>query len=150
VISAALIAVSGLLLARIWKLRIYHEHMLVYIVPNRALLAARLVAKAKRHGVDVKLSSRPYGALDAIHLVDQPNDIDMALIPGGVALHSYPNARQVAALGLEPLHLLVRAELAEGGLRGEGLMSGIVSLVNDTRNSLERIAPAVQSDHTTD
>jgi hypothetical protein len=33
-------------------------------------------------------------------------------------------------------------EFADGGLKGEGLMSGIVSLVNDTRSSLERLAPA--------
>jgi hypothetical protein len=33
-------------------------------------------------------------------------------------------------------------DFAEGGLRGEGLMAGIVSLVNDTRNSLARLSPA--------
>jgi hypothetical protein len=32
-------------------------------------------------------------------------------------------------------------DFASGGLRGEGLMSGIVSLVNDTRASLARLAP---------
>jgi len=37
-------------------------------------------------------------------------------------------------------------DFAEGGLRGEGLMSGIVSLVNDTRNSLDRLAPAGRSE----
>jgi hypothetical protein len=30
-------------------------------------------------------------------------------------------------------------DFAEGGLKGEGLMAGIVSLVNDTRKSIEKI-----------
>jgi hypothetical protein len=30
-------------------------------------------------------------------------------------------------------------DFADGGLKGEGLMSGIVSLVNDTRRSIDRI-----------
>jgi hypothetical protein len=33
-------------------------------------------------------------------------------------------------------------DFAEGHLKGEGLMSGIVSLVNDTRSSLERLSPS--------
>jgi len=33
-------------------------------------------------------------------------------------------------------------DFAEGGLKGEGLMSGIVALVNDTRRSLERLSPS--------
>jgi hypothetical protein len=31
-------------------------------------------------------------------------------------------------------------DFAEGGLKGEGLMAGIVALVNDTRDSLARVA----------
>ena len=115
-VSAALIALGGLLLARSWKARTYHVNMLVDQAPTRALLATRIAAEGKKHGVDIKLSSRPFASLDALDLVDTPNDIDMALIPGGVALRSYPNARQVVALGLERLHLVARAELAEGGL----------------------------------
>ena len=33
-------------------------------------------------------------------------------------------------------------DFAEGGLKGEGLMSGIVALVNDTRCSIDRIGRA--------
>ena len=29
--------------------------------------------------------------------------------------------------------------VAEGGLRGEGLMAGIIALINDARNSMERL-----------
>ena len=36
----------------------------------------------------------------------------------------------------------VLKDFAEGGLKGEGLMSGIVALINDTRASLDRLAPA--------
>ena len=53
-----------------------------------------------------------------------------------------PAARR-AYLEERLLDLKCRAlqDFANGGLRGEGLMSGIVSLVNDTRASLARLAP---------
>ena len=36
-------------------------------------------------------------------------------------------------------------DFAEGGLKGEGLMSGIVALVNDTRCSIDRIGRAEEA-----
>ena len=36
----------------------------------------------------------------------------------------------------------VLKDFAEGGLRGEGLMAGIIALINDTRESLAGIATA--------
>jgi len=91
-------------------------NMLIDLDPNRALVADRLAREAKRHGLEVELSSQPYGALEAIELVDSPNPIDLALVPGGVASRDYANVRQVAALSPEPLQLLVRPELADEGL----------------------------------
>jgi hypothetical protein len=38
-------------------------------------------------------------------------------------------------------------DFAEGNLRGESLVSGIISLVNDTRNSLERLSALDEPAH---
>ncbi len=118
VASAALVGLGGFVLARGWKPRTYRVNMLTDLIPNRALLARRIASEAKRHRLDVELTGRPVGALEALELVDTPNPINLALVPGGVARRDYPNVRQVSALALEPLHLLVRAELAGNGLAG--------------------------------
>jgi hypothetical protein len=73
--------------------------MLIDLEPNRALLAERIAAEARRHGLEVARSSRPHGALEAIELVDEPNPIDLALVPGGVARREHANVRQVDPVG---------------------------------------------------
>jgi TRAP-type uncharacterized transport system substrate-binding protein len=93
-------------------------NMLVDLDPNRALVAQRLEQEAVRHHLHIRLSPRPCGALEAIDLVDKPNPIDLALVPGGVEGRKYPAVRQVAALSPEPLQLLVRADLLGQGIRG--------------------------------
>jgi TRAP-type uncharacterized transport system substrate-binding protein len=108
----------GVLLTWSWWPRTSKVNMLVDLDPNRALLAERIAAEAKRHGLQINLSSQAYGSLDAIELIDEPNPIDLALVPGGVARRTYANVRQVTALAPEPLQLLARAELAPQGVRG--------------------------------
>jgi TRAP-type uncharacterized transport system substrate-binding protein len=115
-LGVALIIVGVLLLWRPWERQTYRVHMLVDLDPNRALLAERLAREAGRHGLVVELSSQPYGSLEAIELVDLPNPIDLALVPGGVAGREYANVRLVTALASEPLQLLTRAELAPKGV----------------------------------
>jgi TRAP-type uncharacterized transport system substrate-binding protein len=117
-LGVALIAVGGVLLVRPWGKRTCRVHMLIDVDPNRALLAARIAEEARRHGLEVHLSREPYGSLDAIELVDRPNPIDLALVPGGVARREYDNVRQVTALSPEPLQLLTRAGLAPQGVVG--------------------------------
>jgi TRAP-type uncharacterized transport system substrate-binding protein len=108
--------VVGVLLWASWTPRSYKVHMLIDLDPNRALVAKRIAREAPRHGLEVELSTKPYGALDAIELVDLPNPIDLALVPGGVVRRDYANVRQVAALSPEPLQLLVRADQAADGV----------------------------------
>ena len=43
---------------------------------------------------------------------------------------------------LTDLKCKVLQDFAEGGLRGEGLMAGIIALINDTRESLAGMVPA--------
>jgi TRAP-type uncharacterized transport system substrate-binding protein len=116
--SLGLIGVGGWLMAHAMRPVSYRVNMLTDDVPNRFLLARRIAESATRHGLDVQLSSRSYGAIEALDLVDRPNPIDLAMVPGGVLDHTYPRVRQVTALTIEPLHLLVRPELAAHGLSG--------------------------------
>jgi TRAP-type uncharacterized transport system substrate-binding protein len=115
-LGLALAIAGGLLLWRPWERRTYRVHMLVDLDPNRALLAERIAREARRHNLVVELSSQPCGSLEAIELVDLPNPIDLALVPGGVAGREYANVRLVTALAAEPLQLLTRAELAPKGV----------------------------------
>ena len=115
-VSLGLVLLGGMLLARSWKPRHYQLQMLTDLVPTRNLLARKIAEEARRQGLQVELSSKSCGALEAINLVDQPNPVDLCLVPGGVKERDYPNVRQITALMREPMHLLVRAELAEGGL----------------------------------
>jgi hypothetical protein len=115
-LGVVLIAIAGCLLMRPWGARTRHVNMLTDIDPNRAVLGERIAAEARRHGLAIALSSQPCGSLEAIDLVDLPNPIDLALVPGGVARRTYANVRQVVALSPEPLQLLTRADLASGGM----------------------------------
>jgi hypothetical protein len=114
----AFFALGWTVLSGAWMPRVCHMNMLVDLNPNRALLAEKIAAAGKAHGVVVELLGRPVGSLEAIELLDTPNPTDVALVSGGVTRRSYPNVRQVLALGVESLHLLVRADLAEAGLAG--------------------------------
>ncbi len=115
-LGVVLTAIGSWWWLRSWGNRTYQVHMLIDIDPNRALLAQRIAAEARRHHLNVELSSQPVGSLEAIELVDLPNPIDLALVPGGVARREYANVRQLVALSPEPLQLLTRAELASGDL----------------------------------
>src|SRR5262249_41600065 len=115
-VGLALVAAGCWLLLHSRAASTSRVNMLIDLEPNRALLAERVAAEARRHGLEVALSSRPHGALEAIELVEEPNPIDLALVPGGVARRHHANVRQVAALSPEPLQVLARAELAPGGV----------------------------------
>jgi hypothetical protein len=79
--------------------------MLVDTEPNRQVLVRRTAAEARKRGRVIELSARVYPSLEALKLVNDPNPIDMALVPEGVGgPDRFSNVRQVAALGIAPLH----------------------------------------------
>lgn len=117
-LGVGLIAIGTVLLLRPWVRRTYHVNMLIDLNPNRALLAERIAREARAYNLEIELSSQPYSSLDAIELVDLPNGLDLALVPGGVARRDYANVRQVTALSQEPLQLLTRADLTPAGVTG--------------------------------
>jgi hypothetical protein len=103
----------------------YRLNMLVDTEPNRQVLARRIAAEARRRGLVIELSPRAYPSLESLKLVDAPNPIDLALVPEGVArADQFPNVRQVAALGVAPLHVMVRSELYESAARSLGALRG--------------------------
>jgi hypothetical protein len=130
VASLGLLVLGIYVLTRPKKSGEYTLKMLTDLLPGRRRLAERIAAEARLHGLEVKLSARPYGALEELGLVNATNDIDVAIVPGGVGKGQFSEVRQVTALSVEPLHLLVKFELqAEASkslrvLRGKRVNTG--------------------------
>ncbi len=97
---------------------------------SRHSMAESLAAEAVRYRVVLKLVETA-GSEQALDRVNS-RSIDLALVQGGLGVGDRPNVRQVAALHVEPLHLLVKKELAEGvgrsleALRGKSVNLGEV------------------------
>src|SRR5947209_1971596 len=77
--SLGLVGLGGTLLVRSWKPRTLKLHMLTDLALNQAMVGQQIAAHARRHGLEIELSTRPVGAFDALELVDTPNPIDLAL-----------------------------------------------------------------------
>jgi len=75
----------------------------------RHQIAERLAGEAVSHGVNFRLvaASGSREVLDRI----EAHKLDVAFVQGGLDPSLHPHVRQVAALHVEPLHLLVRPEL---------------------------------------
>jgi TRAP-type uncharacterized transport system substrate-binding protein len=73
-------------------------------------LAARTADAAEKRGLAIQLTSASHSLDEVLDLVNA-REVDLGLIPGGQSAVSLPNVRQVAALDVDPLHLLVKQEL---------------------------------------
>jgi TRAP-type uncharacterized transport system substrate-binding protein len=82
------------------------------VCPLRSELAKRICAEVCNAGVI--LDAVPETNSDAICEAVDAGKLDVGLVLGGFPQDSHPNVRQVATLGVEPLHLLVRGELLDG------------------------------------
>src|SRR3954462_14456225 len=110
--------------------------MVIDTEPNRQVLARRIAAEARNRRLGLALPPRAHPSLQSLKLVDAANSIDLALVPEGVGPpDQFPNVRQVAALGVAPLHVMVRPELYESAalslaaLRGKRINCGSTSSV---------------------
>jgi hypothetical protein len=92
--------------------------MTIGTTPRIVLLAEQLRTEGTRHHLDIVLTAKEYGTLDALEEVDSPSEIKFALVAGGVTTRDYPHVRTVTSLAKEYLHLLVKRELAEKGISG--------------------------------
>jgi hypothetical protein len=117
-VSVALFVFGTHQLVHLGRPATYRLNLLVDPALNRQVLARRIAAAAGKRGLVIELSSEAYKSLESLKLVDTPNPIDMALVPEGVGgPDRFPNVRQVAALGIASLHVMVRPELYEAAAR---------------------------------
>jgi hypothetical protein len=122
--------VATIALTRSARTRTHQVHMVTDLVPFRKALAEQIRAEGRRHHLDLILTSKHHGALEALKEVDSAGEIKLALIPGGITAGEYPTVRTVTTLTSEPLHVLVRPDLAEkgfAGLRGKRINIGPVT-----------------------
>ena len=75
----------------------------------RHLIAMRLKEDAAAHSLILSIEGTK-GSVDTLNLVDA-GQLDLGLVQGGLDFRSHPHVRQVAALHVEPLHLLVKKEI---------------------------------------
>jgi TRAP-type uncharacterized transport system substrate-binding protein len=121
--AVLVIAVTGCLVAAVALLRTsprrtHTIQMTTDTMGRTVLLAEQIRVEGARHHLDVVLTSKEYGTLDALEEVDSPSKNKFALVVGGVTSREYPHVRTVTALAKEHLHLLIKRELAEKGIFG--------------------------------
>jgi TRAP-type uncharacterized transport system substrate-binding protein len=73
-------------------------------------LAAQTAEAAEKRGLAVRRTTGSH-TLDKVLELVNTREVEMGLIPGGYNAAHFPNVRQVAALDVVPLHLLVKQEL---------------------------------------
>jgi TRAP-type uncharacterized transport system substrate-binding protein len=121
--TVLVVAITGCLFAALALLRpsarrTHEVHMTTDTMRGTVMLAERIRAEGRPHHLDIVLTAKEYGTLDALDEVDSPSENQFALVVGGVTNRDYPHVRTVAALANEHLHLLVKRELAEQGIFG--------------------------------
>ena len=107
----------------------------------RHLLAQALAEQARRRGVF--LDQQPTaGSEEALDRVDS-GALHLALVQGGLDVGPRRNVRQVTALGVEPLHLLVKEELHPDVSRHLGALRGRVVNLGEPESGTHALASAV-------
>jgi TRAP-type uncharacterized transport system substrate-binding protein len=102
----------------------------------RHRIALRLVSEARRHGIEIDLSPMA-GSKAALDRVDS-GQLQIALVQGGLDPDGWRNVRQVTALNIEPLHLLVKPEIFSEVARDLAVLRGkVVNLGKDNSGTYE-------------
>ena len=83
-VSVALFVFGAHQLVHLGRPATYRLNILVDPALNRQVLARRIAAEARKRSRVIELSARVYPSLEALKLVNDPNPIDMALVPEGV------------------------------------------------------------------
>jgi TRAP-type uncharacterized transport system substrate-binding protein len=131
-----------------------------YLHRNDPLLTADVVSKLARLGAGIgyflwgvialwgflrlrnlRRFESYYSEIGQIERIARGLEEDPAAPTDVPSLRSYPEGR------LTTLKCRVLKDFAEGGLKGEGLMAGIIALINDTRESLAGLVTAQEGAH---
>jgi hypothetical protein len=110
--------VAALALFRLSASPMHRLSMTTDTTPRTVLLGEKLRAEGAHHHLDIVLTAKEYGTLDALEEVDSPSEIKFALVVGGVTTRDYRHVRMVTTVAKEHLHLLVKRELAGKGIPG--------------------------------
>jgi TRAP-type uncharacterized transport system substrate-binding protein len=110
---------------------------------ERHHLAEMFRAEAATRGVELDLR----GTAGAEEALDQVNSrqLDCAFVSGGLSLADRPNVRQVATLHVEPLHLLVKKDLAGKVTERLTALEGRTVSVGELGSGTHTLAVAVLS-----
>jgi TRAP-type uncharacterized transport system substrate-binding protein len=108
---------------------------------TRHHLAELFRTEAEPQGIDIELRGT-VGSEDALDRVNS-RQLDCALVQGGLSLAGRPNVRQVAVLPVEPLHLLVRKELADAVSARLSALDGKTISVGEVGSGTHTLATAV-------
>lgn len=117
-IAISLAAFTVVALLRPSKPRSHQLYMTTDVSRRNVALAEQIRNEARHHHLEIILTAKEYGTLEALTEIDSPSNVKLALVVGGVTAHADPHVRTVTTLTKEYLHLLVKPELAEHGIAG--------------------------------
>jgi TRAP-type uncharacterized transport system substrate-binding protein len=110
-------------------------------VSTRHQLAEMLRPELEQCGLSLEIRSS-HGSEEALDLVNQ-GQIDLAFVQGGLGVGDRPNVRLVAMLQIEPLHLLVKKELADKVAERLAALDGKTVDIGEPATGTHTLAAAV-------
>jgi TRAP transporter TAXI family solute receptor len=104
----------------------------------RHQIAATLADESKQHGIDARVVAT-HGSEEMLDMINARR-LDVALVQGGLSLGGRQHIRQVAALHVEPLHLLVKAELFGSASKNLAALRGKVVNLSEAGSGTHALA----------
>src|SRR5262245_30746743 len=109
-VSAACLGLAVFLGLQVRRNRVAPLTLTTTLTYRLRTLAARTAGEAEKRGLAVQVTAASHPLDEVLDLVNA-HEVDLGLIPGGHGAVDLPNVRQVAALDVDLLHLLVKQEL---------------------------------------
>ena len=110
---------------------------------TRHRIAQVLQRESARRAIEIQVQATA-GSAEALDAVES-GEVDAALVQGGLETIDRPGLRQVAALHIEPLHLLVKEELHQAVTHHLGALRGKVVNLGDRGSGTYLLATEVMA-----